>query len=157
MAHTRQLLRRNSLRSLVLTSLLALPLLGAGECANLTGSDSGSGSNKYDGSYELRSVDGQSLPVDLIRVDSRNRLVLTKGVWTLSGTTLSTAMYTTSIVNGVSTSEARFNPERHTGKVTFSGGTATGTLDTGSSVSTTFSTGTMLTTYNGRRMEFRKM
>jgi len=152
--HLSQLLnRRRAVRAFV-TVAMAFPLLGASDCG-LTGLNEDD-SAKYDGTYTLVSVDGQSLPFNMIYVDSRNRLVLTKGVWTLSGTSLSTAMYTTSYVNGVATSEARFNPERHTGTVTFSGETATGTLDTGSSVSTTLSSGTMLTTYNGHQMRFVK-
>ena len=142
------------LRLAIFTAILAFPLLGAGECGDLTGS---SDDSEYDGVYKLVSVDGQTLPYNMIYVDSRNRLVLTKGYWTLSGRSLSTEMWTTSYVNGVGTSEARFNPEKHTGTVTFSGNRATGTLDTGSSVSTTMSSGTMLTSYNGHQMQFEKL
>jgi len=146
--------RTRGLRAAFLTIALAFPMLGADGC-DITGTEEDE-SSSYDGSYNLVAVDGQSLPYNMIYVDSRNRLVLTRGTWTLSGNTLRTEMYTTSVVNGVSTTETRFNPERHTGTVTISGGRATGTLDTGSSVSTTISSGTMLTTYNGHQMKFEK-
>lgn len=142
--------RKRAIRALCM-AVMAFPLLGASDCGTEPDDTS-----EYDGTYTLLTVDGQSLPYNMIYVDSRNRLVLTKGVWSLNGSSLSTAMYTTSYVNGVGTSEFRFNPERHTGTVTLSGGVATGTLDSGSSVSTTFSSGSMLTTYNGHRMYFVK-
>ncbi len=144
-----------SLRTAMFAIVLAFPLLGAGDCS-FTGPDDGS-SDSYDGTYALKTVDDQVLPFPMIYVDSRNRLMLTKGVWTLTGTTLQTQMWTTSIVNGASTSESKFNPERHTGTVTISGGTATGRLDSGSSVSTTFSSGRMLTSYSGHKMQFEKL
>jgi len=149
--------RKRALRTALLTAVMAFPLLGAGDCSDLTGS-SDSDSSSYDGTYDLVTVDDRSVAsgFDLVRVDANNRLVLYKGTWTLSGRTLSTRMYTYSIVNGVRKDEARFQPEQHTGTVTISGGTATGTLDSGSSVSTTFSSGTMLTSYSGHRMKFVK-
>ena len=147
--------RTRGLRAALLTVALAFPMLGADGC-DITGTEDEDSSSSYDGSYSLVAVDGQSLPYNMIYVDSRNRLVLTKGTWTLTGNTLRTEMWTTSYVNGSATSEARFNPERHTGTVTISGGVATGTLDTGSSVSTTLASGTMLTTYNGHQMKFVK-
>jgi hypothetical protein len=147
---------KRALRTAMLSAVLAFPLLGAGECADITGSDDSS-SSSYDGTYDLVSVDGKSASTyDIIRVDANNRLVLYRGVWTLSGRTLTTEMSTYSIVNGVRKDDPRFQPERHTGTVTISGGTATGTLDSGSSVSTTLSSGTMLTSYSGHQMKFAK-
>jgi len=104
--------RRRAVRAFV-TVAMAFPLLGASDCG-ITGLDEDD-SAKYDGVYNLVSVDGQSLSsgYNLVYVDSRNKLVLTKGVWTLSGKSLSTAMYTTSTINGSSTSSI----ERHSGTV----------------------------------------
>ena len=150
--------KKRALRAALLTAAMAFPMLGASDCSDLTGSGDADSSSSYDGTYDLVSVDGRSIPpgFDLIRVDANNRLVLEKGDWTLSGKTLSTRMYTYSYVNGVYKQDPRFYPERHTGTVTLSGGTATGTLDSGSSVSTTFSSGTMLTSYSGHQMKFVK-
>lgn len=137
--------------------LLALPLAGA-ECADLTqpSSAGGGASASYDGTYELVTVDGSSLPANIIYVDSQNRLVLTKGQWVISGTSLTTKMWTTSYVSGRATSEARFNPEVHTCTVTISGETASCTLDSGSSIYASISGGTVVYSYSGHQLRFTK-
>jgi hypothetical protein len=136
--------------------VLALPLAGA-ECADLTQPGGGaSGAGSYDGTYELVTVDGSSLPANIIFVDSKNRLVLTKGQWVISGKSLTTKMWTTSYVNGTPTSEARFNPEVHTCEVTISGETASCTLDSGSSIYASISGGTVVYSYSGHQLRFTK-
>lgn len=137
--------------------ILALPLAGA-ECADLTqpGGAGGGSSASYDGTYELVTVDGSSLPANIIYVDSQNRLVLTKGQWVISGTSLTTKMWTTSYVSGKATSEARFNPEVHTCTVTISGETASCTLDSGSSIYASISGGTVVYSYSGHQLRFTK-
>ena len=147
---------RNALRSLA-TVLFAAPLL-AGECADLTStsSTSASSSGGYDGTYNLVSVDGQSLPYNIIYVNAQNRLSLTKGQWTISGTSLTTRMWTTSIVNGVATSEGKFNPEVHTCTITVSGEQATCTLDSGTPIYATISGGTVVYDNSGHQLKFQK-
>lgn len=137
--------------------ILALPLAGA-ECADLTqpGGGATSGSSSYDGTYNLVTVDGSSLPANIIYVDSQNRLVLTKGQWVIAGTSLTTKMWTTSYVSGKATSEARFNPEVHTCTVTISGETASCTLDSGSSIYASISGGTVVYSYSGHQLRFTK-
>ena len=127
--------------------ILTLPLAGA-ECADLTSPGGSAGAN-YDGTYTLVTVDGSSLPANIIFVNSQNRLVLTKGEWTISGKSLTTRMWTTSYVNGSATSEARFNPEVHTCTVTIDDGTASCTLDSGSSISASIGDGTVVQSYSG--------
>ncbi|HET9426250.1 MAG TPA: hypothetical protein VFO55_12855 [Gemmatimonadaceae bacterium] len=135
--------------------ILALPLAGA-ECADLTTpGGAGAGAN-YDGTYTLVTVDGSSLPANIIYVDSQNRLVLTKGEWTISGKSLTTRMWTTSYVNGTATSEARFNPEVHSCTVTIDDGTATCTLDSGSTIYATIEGGTVVQSYSGHTLRFTK-
>lgn len=148
-------IRRNALRSLAAV-LFAAPLL-AGECADLTStSSSTSSSGGYDGTYTLVSVDGQSLPYDIIYVNAQNRLSLTRGEWTISGTSLTTRMWTTSIVSGVPKTEAKFNPEVHTCTITVSGEQATCTLDSGTPIYATISGGTVVYDNSGHQLKFQK-
>lgn len=145
--------RRRGVRRTLLAAVLALPLLAASQCDDLLGT----GAN-YDGTYVLESVNGQGMPYTM-QSYGNNRLVLERGEWTVSGsgTRLDTKMWSYMVLNGVRQApDPRFSPERHTGTITLSGNTATGTLDTGSTVRTTFETGTMLTSYNGHQMYFRK-
>jgi hypothetical protein len=137
--------------------ILALPLAGA-ECADLTqpGGGATASGGSYDGTYNLVSVDGSSLPADIIYVDSRNRLELTQGQWVISGTSLTTKMWTTSWVNGSPTREARFNPEVHTCTVTIDGDTASCTLDSGSAIYATIGGGTVVYSYSGHQLRFTK-
>lgn len=138
--------------------ILALPLAGA-ECADLTapGGSAAAGAS-YDGTYTLVTVDGSSLPANIIFVNSQNRLVLTKGEWTISesGKKLTTRMWTTSYVNGTPTSEARFNPEVHGCTVTIDDGQASCTLDSGSSIFATIEGGTIVQSSSGHVLEFKK-
>ena len=136
--------------------ILALPLAGA-ECADLTSPGGSAGAN-YDGTYTLVTVDGSSLPANIIFVNSQNRLVLTKGEWTISesGKKLTTRMWTTSYVNGTPTSEARFNPEVHGCTVTIDDGQASCTLDSGSSIFATIEGGTIVQSSSGHVLEFKK-
>lgn len=148
-------IRRNALRSLAAV-LFAAPLL-AGECADLTStSSSTSSSGGYDGTYTLVSVDGQSLPYDIIYVNAQNRLSLTRGEWTISGTSLTTRMWTTSIVSGVPKTEAKFNPEVHTCTITVSGDQASCTLDSGTPIYATISGGTVVYDNSGHQLKFQK-
>lgn len=137
--------------------ILVLPLAGA-ECADLT-EPSGAGSTtsgSYDGTYNLVSADGSSLPANIIFVDSQNRLVLTKGQWVIAGTSLTTKMWTTQYVNGQATSAAKFNPEVHTCTVTISGDSASCTLDSGSSIFATIGGGAVVYSYSGHQLRFEK-
>jgi hypothetical protein len=137
--------------------ILVLPLAGA-ECADLTEPNGGgsAAASSYDGTYNLVSVDGGSLPANIIFVNSQNRLVLTKGQWVIAGTSLTTKMWTTQYVNGQATSAAQFNPEVHTCTVTISGDTASCTLDSGSSIFATVGGGSVVYSYSGHQLRFEK-
>ena len=137
--------------------ILALPL-GAADCADLTSANSAGTGASYDGTYNLVTVDGQSLPANIIYVSAQDRLVLTRGEWVISGggTSLTTKMWTTSYVNGVPKSEARFNPEVHTCSVTIDDGTASCTLDSGSAIYANIESGTVVYSYSGHELRFTK-
>ena len=138
--------------------ILALPLAGA-ECADLTQPGGGGGGGDgagYDGTYILVSVDGKPIPQDIIFVDANNHLRLTQGQWIISGTSLTTKMWTTSYVNGVPKSDPKFNPEVHTCTVTISGETASCTLDSGSSISASVSGGAVVQSSSGHVLRFEK-
>jgi hypothetical protein len=140
--------------------VLTLPLAGA-ECADLTtpGGSSASSGASYDGTYTLTTVDAKPLPFNIFFVDNQNKLVLTKGEWIVSngGKSLTTKMWTTSYVSGKATSEARFNPEVHTCSVTISGGTASCTLDSGTSIQATIGSNVVTqTSYGSHVLEFTK-
>jgi hypothetical protein len=145
---------RSALRSFAAV-LFAIPLV-AGECTDLTSTSSSSSSTSYDGTYTLLSVDGQGLPYNIIYVNSQNRLSLTRGEWTISGSSLTTRMWTTSYVNGVAQSEARFNPEVHTCTISVSGDQASCTLDSGTPIYATISGGTVVYDYSGHQLKFQK-
>lgn len=139
--------------SLLLTATVALPLV-ASACGDvLTGTDD---SDDFDGTYRVVAVDNRSMPAKIIDVDSRNYLLLTRGEWVVSGSTVRTSMWTTSYINGQPRSEARFNPERHTGTITVSGNTATVVLDTGSRITASLSDNGLTYTSNGRTIRFVK-
>ena len=140
--------------------VLALPLAGA-ECADLTtpGGDTATSGGNYDGTYTLMTVDGKPLPFNIFFVDNSNKLVLTKGEWTVSdgGKSLTTRMWTTSYVSGTAKSEAKFNPEVHTCSVTIKNGVASCTLDSGTSIQATIGSNVVTqTSYGSHVLEFRK-
>ena len=150
--------RRRSSRARLFSALLALPLFAAAGCeelAELTGAGE-TAEASVDGSYTLVQVNGKPLPFDLIVADAQNKLVLTRGVWTISGTRLQTEMYTTSIIRGVATREARFNPERHSGTIKVSNGIATATLENGRTIQATISGGRLVQDDKGNKMLFQK-
>ena len=144
--------RRRILRALFAIGFAA-PLMAA-DCSDLTGSSSSSA--KFDGTYSLRRFDGKSLPTCIICVDSRNQLILYQGDWTVSGTSVSTAMYTKQMINGTTTTDSRFWPERHTGTISVSGSSATITLDTGNRVYASLESGGLTYTSGGHTYYFEK-
>jgi hypothetical protein len=135
----------------------AMVLLTGASCADLTGT--GSSGTDWDGTYVVTSVDGSSVSSGrayVLYVDASNYLVLTRGEWVVSGATVSTATWTTQVINGRSTLDPKFNPERHSGKISVSGNTATLELDTGSKLYATREGNGLTSTSNGRKMVFAK-
>jgi hypothetical protein len=139
--------------------VLTLPLAGA-ECADLTspGAAASTGAS-YDGIYTLASFDGKSgTGGKIFDVDAKNYLQLTRAEWEISnkGKHLETRTWTTQVVNGVSTSAKQFNPEIHTCEIAISGGKASCTLDSGTSIQATIGSNTVTTTNGSHVLVFKK-
>ena len=145
--------RRSFLRSMSIAFGLAFPLLGASDCAGITGTDQ---EDNHDGFYQLVTVNRESLPTNLSYVNEQNKLVLTSGIWKVSGTTLRTEMNTYMIVSGRRTPSSGSTPEYHDGTITVSGTSFAVTLDNGRRITGTIRSGSLVTDDAGNALSFNK-